>query len=705
MKALSIDIETFSDVDLNKCGIYPYVESPNFDVILLAYKWEGETVQIVDLAQGEEIPEDVAEAIIEGKAILRAWNAAFERTCLAVYFGLPSLSPEPWYCTMVKAAMLGLPMALGNCANVLKLEQRKDLEGKALIKYFCMPCKPCHANGFRTRNLPEHDPERWEKFKSYCGQDVVVEDAIGDKLAFYSIPADEKELWNLDQKINDTGIEIDQQFIHNAIKIDKAHRERLITEAISLTGITNPNSADQLKKWLALEMPMELIAKLRKEDIPVLREAAANYIKEDVIKRVLTIRQELSKTSIKKYAAMLEYLCADGRVRGLLQFYGAGRTGRWAGRGVQVHNLPRNYLKDLDLARQLVARGDGEGLEMLFGNVPDTLSQLIRTAFVSGKGKHFKVSDFSAIEARVLAWLAGERWRLEVFATHGKIYEASAAKMFSVPIESIDKDNPLRQKGKVAELALGYQGGANALITMGALKQGLTEEELPALVHAWRIENQEIVRYWKIVNEAAIKAVEEPGRIVIIAYSITFQVRRGVLFIKLPSGRELAYLKPTIKKTWVVFVQFNEDINRYKKGQKTMLPLKEAETLSNMPCEEDEFLGIVNINSEPFENKSLRYEGMNQTTKQWTTLDTYGGKLVENIVQAVARDCLAVAMTRADGQDFAIVMDVHDEIVCECDEDDPATLEELNALIAAPISWAKGLPLGAEGFVGDYYRK
>lgn len=649
MQTLSIDIETYSSADLLKSGVYKYVEAPDFEILLFAYAFNDDPVQLLDLTNAfdSEKYERVIEALINPAILKTAYNANFERTCIAKYFER-TLPPEQWECTMVKAGMLGLPMSLDAASKVLKLEQKKDSAGKALIRYFSLPCKPTKTNNFRTRNLPKHDPEKWKQFSDYCVQDVVVEMAIRNKLSFFQIPLTEKRLWQLDQNINDHGVLVDQSFVQNAIHQDIEYKDRLTKEAIELTGLNNPNSAAQLKDWLTTETG-ESVTSLTKEAIPVLLKSADC----EIVKRVLNLRQEMSKTSVKKYEAMAKAVCKDSRIRGLLQFYGANRTGRWAGRLVQVQNLPQNHLSDLDLARRLVKDNDLELLEMLFGNVPDTLSQLIRTAFIAPEGHRFIVADFSAIEARVIAWLAGERWRLQVFATHGKIYEASASQMFKVPIESVTKGSDLRQKGKVSELALGYQGGPNALIKMGALKMGIQENELPKLVKMWRNANKAIVSFWDVVNDAAIAAVE--GTPTSIQHGIKFFTDKNVLFIELPSKRRLSYIAPKL------------------------IPNK--------------FGGV-----------SLTYEGMDQTTKQWGKQDTYGGKLVENIVQAIARDCLAESMIRLSDAGYNIVMHVHDETVSEMPYG-KGSLAEVNEIMGRPIPWAKGLPLKADSYETTYYKK
>jgi DNA polymerase len=646
MHTLNIDIETYSSYDLIKGGLYKYVEAPDFEILLFAYSVDNNPVVCIDLANGNQLPEHIKVALTYDKVVKKAWNANFERICIQKHFGI-NLPIEQWECTMVKASMLGLPLSLDAASKALKLNQEKDSAGKALIRYFSLPCKPTKSNGMRTRNNPSDDWVKWQQFIDYCVQDVKVEIGIGQKIEFFNVPNCEMELWYLDQKINDTGVMIDEQFVLNAIKHDIEYKNRLIVEAMEITGLNNPNSVSQLKGWLEAEVegPIE---KLSKEIIPELMKATDS----DIVKRVLNIRQEMAKTSVKKYEAMRMAICEDKRVRGLLQFNGANRTGRWAGRLVQVQNLPRNYLKDIELAKELVKRDDLEMLEMLFGNVPDTLSQLIRTSFIAPDGHKFIVADFSAIEARVIAWLADEAWRIEVFQTHGKIYEASAAQMFRIPIDKVDKE--LRQKGKVAELALGYQGGPNALVKMGALKMGLNESELPEIVSKWREANQKIVNYWYTIENAAIFAVEN-NTSKKTPHGITFRKEKNILFVDLPSGRSLSYIRP-------------------------------------------------NLVDSKFGGYSLVYEGMNQTTKQWGRQDTYGGKLVENIVQAVARDCLADTMLRVDKAGYKIVLHVHDEIVIEA-ANGYGHLDDVLDIMREPIAWAKGLPLDGAGFETTYYKK
>jgi len=647
MRTLGIDIETYSPVDLLKSGVYPYVEHPDFEILLFAYAFDNEPVRVIDLASGEKLPEEVFAALEDPEVLKTAHNAAFERTCIDQHFGL-WLDVGQWECTMIKSAMLGLPLSLAAVAKVLGIKEQKMTAGKALIKYFSVPCKPTKVNGGRTRNLPHHDPDKWALFIEYCAQDVETERGIRNKIGFFQVPEFEKRLYCIDQDINDRGVQLDMQLVHNAIRMDAEVKEKLTSEAVDLTGLDNPNSPVQLKDWLGNEIGQP-VESLTKTAMPELMEAA-----EGDAQRMLEIRKEMAKTSVKKYEAMTKAVCADGRVRGLLQFYGANRTGRWAGRLVQVQNLPQNKLEDLDLAREVVRSGDLELTEILFGNVPDTLSQLIRTAFVAKEGHTFLVADFSAIEARVIAWLADEKWRLDVFAKGGDIYCASASQMFKVPVVKHGENGHLRQKGKIAELALGYQGGKGALETMGALRMGIDESELQPIVDAWREANPAIVQLWKDVGNSAMWGVEK-SRNRAAKGRLTFETANNILYITLPSGRKLCYLRPRIGE------------NR-------------------------------------FGGKSLIYEGMDQTTKQWRKQETYGGKLVENIVQAIARDCLAVAMDRVVKAGFNIVMHIHDELVVEA----PAENDDLDLLcqiMGQPIDWAKGLPLNADGYVTKYYKK
>lgn len=648
MKLLSIDIETYSSVDLIKSGVYAYCESSDFEILLIAYAFDDEEVQIVDLASGEKMPADILKAMTDPTIIKTAYNANFERTCLAKYFHQP-MPPVQWRCSSVHALMLGLPGYLDGVAKCLRLKEQKMKEGKALIRYFSVPCKPTKVNGERTRNLPEHDLEKWSTFKDYCKQDVEVERQIRNKLEAFPITKVEQKLWELDQKINDEGVLIDKTLVFNAIQADKAFQDELFEEAVCLTGLENPNSPAQLKGWL-LKQGLE-VNSLAKKNV----EALMGEVENSKVKRLLELRQAMSKTSVKKYEAMERSICPDQRIRGLLQFYGANRTGRWAGRLVQIHNLPRNSLKDLQIARDLLKTGNYITLELLFESVSDVLSQLIRTAFIPSQDHRFVVADFSAIEARVIAWLAGERWRMDVFQSHGKIYEASAAQMFKVPIETIDKGSPLRQKGKIAELALGYGGSKGALMQMGALDMGLTEDELPDLVSAWREANPNIVKLWWGIEAAAIKAVKEKA-VVKMQYGLTFHYTKGILIITLPSGRSLAYVRPRI--------------------------------------------GV----DERFGKEQLTYEGTEQGSKQWGRIPTYGGKLTENIIQAIARDCLAVSMLRLDEAGYRINFHVHDEVILDVPVG-TGSMEEVENIMGKSIDWAPGLPLGADSFETFYYKK
>ncbi|WP_195509888.1 DNA polymerase [Clostridium tyrobutyricum] len=648
---LAIDVETYSSIDLIKCGVYAYTESEDFEILLFAYAYDDNPVEIIDLACGEKLPQAVIEDLINPNIIKTAFNANFERTCLSKYLNKP-MPPKEWRCSAVHALTLGLPTSLDKVAKCMNLEQQKMSEGKALLRYFSMPCKPTKSNNGRTRNLPEHDREKWEIFKIYCKQDVEVERTIRKKLDRYPAAENEWKLWALDQKINDGGVKIDKSLVYNAIKCDEAYQNEKTKEAAALTNLENPNSPSQLKEWL--ETKGIKVKSLSKEKVKEL----LGEVEDPSVKRVLELRQELSKTSVKKYEAMKRAMCHDERVRGLMKFYGANRTGRWSSKLVQTQNLPRNNMDNLEDARMLLKAGNFEMLEILFDSIPDVLSQLIRTAFIPSNNSRFIVSDFSAIEARVIAWIAGEKWVIDTFKSSGKIYEMTASKMFGVPIEKIVKGNPeyeLRQKGKVATLACGYQGSSGALIAMGAVKMGLKEDELPEIVTAWRKSNSNIVKLWRKIETAAIKSVDEK-KVVKMQYGLEFSCRGGVLFIKLPSGRSLAYVRPRIETD----VRFNKP--------------------------------------------KLTYEGIEQGTKQWGRLNTYGGKLTENIVQAIARDCLAEAMLRLDRAGYKIVFHVHDEVILDV-PNGFGSLNEVNKIMGEPIEWAPGLPLKADGFETSYYKK
>lgn len=643
---LSIDIETYSSNDLVKSGVFKYVDAPDFEILLFAYAFDDEDVKIVDLKNGEELPYEVRNALMSKDYLKTAYNAQFEITCIQKYFGI-KLDLTQWSCTAVMAAELGLPQTLAHVAKVLNLEEQKDTRGKRLIDYFCKPCKPTKINGSRTRNLPEHKPEDWQIFKDYCVRDVEVERAIRQKIAKYPIKDSEQYLWELDQKINSRGVKIDINFVNNALCFNDMSTEEYMNRAIELTGLENPNSVTQLKGWLSEQLGIE-VKTLTKADVSDILETTT----DKNVKEVLKIRQALGKTSTAKYEAMSASVCSDERLRGLLQFYGANRTGRWAGRIVQPQNLPHDHPDDIEGARALVAENDYDWFSTLY-DVPQTLSQLIRTAFVPSEGRRFIVSDFSAIEARVVAYLADEKWRLDVFKNNGDIYCASASQMFHVPVEKHGINGHLRSRGKVAELALGYGGSVGALVSMGALKMGIPEEELQGIVTAWRNSSPNIVKFWYEVDKAAKEAIK--GKPSVIRHNISFYRESGILFIKLPSGRSLAYAKPS--------------------------------------------LGINKFGSE-----SICYMGMNQTTKTWEKLETFGGKLVENIVQAVARDCLAEAMIRLENKGYEINFSVHDEVILDVPKG-TGSVEEVNTIMGQPIIWAPGLDLKADGYECNFYMK
>ena len=643
---LSIDIETYSDLE-------------NCEVLLFAYAWDDEPVQIVDLAAGEVLPDDVLAALTDNEITKCAYNAQFERTVLSHFLHRRSpdvpfqfLDPVGWSCTMVHALTLGLPGSLDMASKALRLadDKAKMSVGKQLITYFCKPCKPTKVNGGRERNLPEHAPEKWAAFKEYCVRDVVAEREIRHRLSGFPVRSEEQRLWELDQRINDRGVSIDARLVSEAIAFDADFKGRVVAQAAALTGLANPASGEQLKRWIEREEGF-FPASITKDNLPELM----TQVQKPKVKEMLKLKQLMSKTSVKKYEAMSRARCADGRVHGLLQFYGANRTGRWAGRLVQVQNLPRNSMTELDDARELLRIGDTDAIEMIYAHPLDVLSQLIRTAFIPRNRYRFMVADFSAIEARVIAWLAKEKWRMDVFAKGGDIYCASASKMFGVPVEKHGINGHLRQKGKIAELALGYQGSIGALKAMGADKMGLSDEELQEIVNSWRKASPHIKQLWYDVDAAALRAVRECN-VVTLHHGIALSRRKGILFIRLPSGRKLAYARPKIE----IEPEFDRD--------------------------------------------GLTYEGAEQTTGKWARLRTYGGKLVENIVQAIARDCLAVAMTRLEAAGYQIVMHIHDEVVIECPAD-ACDLTDVCRIMGEPIGWAKGLVLTADGYITDYYKK
>lgn len=648
---LHIDIETFSSVDIMKSGAYKYTESVDFEILMIAYAYDNGPIEIIDLAQGEKIPDFFKADLFDPLIEKHAHNAVFERLSFkAVGYDIPV---EQWHCSAIKAAYCGLPLSLDQVSKALDLKELgKSSEGKALIKYFACPVKPTNANDNRVRNFPRHAIDKWNAFKEYCKQDVVAERAITEILKNYKIPKKERLAYLLDQKINDKGILIDAIFADSAVKVNEIYSKETAAKLKDLTNLDNPNSAAQLKDWLSKAMNKS-INSLAKDTIPqLLKEAAPGAVKE-----VLELRQKGSKTSVKKYIAMKNCACDDLRAHGLFQFYGANRTGRWAGRLIQLQNLPRNYLKDLDMARALIKEGDYSIIELIFDNIADLLSQLIRTSFIAPKNETLAVADFSAIEARVLAWLAKEDWRIDVFATHGKIYEASAAMMFGIPIEAVTKGSDERQKGKVAELALGYGGAVGAMKNMGGESMGLSESDMKTIVTKWRKANPKIVKFWSDVEACAIQAVLTKTKVFSKFGNLSFEYNDSNLLLNLPSGRSLFYREAKVKP------------NRWG-------------------------------------NRSLFYMGMDQTTKQWTQIDTYGGKLTENIVQAVARDLLLESMLNIDKAGFEIVMHVHDEVVCEIQKNNSSeTLNKLCEVMSQEIEWAKGLPLGADGYTTDFYKK
>ena len=643
MDTLAIDIETYSDVSLPDCGVHRYAASEQFEILLFAYSLNDEPTRIIDLASGEKISDKIMEYLTDDSVIKTAYNAAFERNCINRFFGL-SLKPEGWRCTLVQASMLSLPLSLEGVGEALNLDKKKMSEGKDLIRYFCMPCKPTKANGGRTRNLPSDAPEKWELFKTYCIRDVDVEKQIRNKLAKFPIPDREQKLYCMDQRINDRGIMVDQELIGHAVACDLLYKEMVTKKAYEISGLENPNSVSQLKDWLNEKgIEVDSLAKAAVEDL-------VENTQGDVAE-MMKLRLAMSKTSVKKYEAMERSVCPDGRVHGLLQFYGANRTGRWAGRLVQIHNLPQNHMEDLELARSLVKEGRYDLVELLYDSTPDVLSELIRTAFVARPGCRFIVSDFSAIEARVMGYLAGEGWVIEEFRGAGKIYEQTASKMFHIPIREITKGSPYRARGKVASLACQYGGAEGALISMGALNF-VEEEELKGLVQSWRTANPHIVNYWYEIDGAVKAAVKE--RKMTKVGMVTVYYQSGMLKIALPSGRVLSYVRPRMT------------VNR-------------------------------------FGSESVSYEGIG-TNRKWTRIESYGAKFCENIVQATARDVLAEAMLRLEKKGFDIVCHIHDEVVLEVPEG-TSSVEEVNEIMAVCPDWCEGLPLKAAGFESPFYKK
>ena len=663
-RTLAIDIETYCPVDLMKAGAYRYAEDPDFEILLFGYAYDDEPVTVLDLTGGKMLPADLVDAIMDPHILKTAFNAQFERVCLSWYIrrnnkkytetlqkyprtGWAYLLPESWKCSMIQARYLALPSSLAEVGKALHLTEQKGTEGKALIRYFCNPCKATKVNGGRVRNLPADAPDKWAQFTEYNVQDVTVERELRKRLDAYPVPRSEWELWWLDQRINDRGVASDPVLVEAAMRAGSDHGEIAGDRLKEITGLDNPGSVVQLKGWLAERgVVAESLAKDKMKSL-------LEDMDDDEVSEALGLRGELSKISLKKYDVMQACLCADGHMHGLLSFYGATRTGRWAGRLVQLQNLPRNAMADLDTARELLRSGGYEALDMMYGNVPKVLSELIRTVLVPSAGCRFIVSDFSAIEARVIAWVAGEKWRMDVFATTGKIYEASAAAMFGVPMESIGHDSQLRQKGKVAELACGYGGGVNALKQMGADKMGLGDAELLAIIRQWRASSPRIVQLWRDLESAAMTAIETKGH-TILHHGVYFSYEQGILFMGLPSGRRLAYPGARIEEE----VRFNR-------------------------------MGIT-------------YMGKDMGA--WTRLRTYGGKMTENLIQALARDCLAVAMVRVEAAGYPIVMHIHDEMILDM-EKGIGSLESVNEIMAQPIKWAPGLKLTAAGFEAGYYKK
>ena len=647
-RVLSIDLETFSDVDLPNCGVYRYVEG-DFHILLFAYAFDDEETKCVDMACGEQLPAEVVDALQDDSIIKSAWNAQFERTCLSKYLGT-QLSPDSWQCTMVWAASLSLPLKLATAAQALKTAQQKDAVGERLIRYFSIPCKPTKSNGGRTRNLPEHAPDDWKLFKSYCIQDVETERDIRRRLEKFLLMPQEWDYYHMDQRINDRGVMIDKVLVQQAIICDMALSEAMTKRAYELTGLENPNSVSQLKAWLD-ERGIE-IESLGKKDVSALIADLDKHSIDTEALDMMKLRLQMAKSSVKKYQAAERYICTDGRAHGLFQFSGANRTQRWAGRGIQLQNLPQNHIATLDEARDLVKMGCFDMIEALYGNTPDILSQLIRTMLIPKPDCEFIVADFSAIEARVLAWLAGEQWRLDAFERGEDIYCASASQMFGVPVVKHGINGELRQKGKVAELACGYGGGAGALISMGALDMGLKEDELPDIISSWREANPEIVKFWYAVEKAAVDTIKDHtdhsiGR-------IGFQFSANTLWIVLPSGRRLAYIKPKLQP------------NR-------------------------------------FGRMAVTYEGLGSKNK-WIRMETYSGKLTENITQATARDLLAEAMWRMERAGLDIVGHVHDEVILEVPKGS-ITVDEVCSIMNRNPTWADGLPLSSAGYTGVWYYK
>lgn len=655
-KYLFIDVETFSSVDIKDSGAYKYIESPDFEILIIGYALDDGPVNIVDLAQGEEMPEEFEEALLDPECMKVAHNAVFERLSFKqIGYNIPA---EQWYCTSVKAAYCGLPLSLDGVSKALNLTDKKLDTGKALIKYFSCPCKATRVNGMRTRNYPEHAPEKWEMYKEYNKYDVLAEREIFKRLEAYIIPDIERKMYVLDQNINDRGILVDMELAESAIAVDNTYTSILTQHAQQLTGLENPNSPVQIRQWIEKTTGCDVMS-LSKETMPDLLEEFADY--PDVIE-LLNIRKKLSKTSIKKYYAMLNCAMKDHRVRGTFQFYGANRTGRWAGRLLQLQNLSKNHISHIEVPREMIRARDWESVEMMYDDVADILSQLVRTALIASPGKVFSVADFSAIEARVISWLANEKWRLDVFHGDGKIYEATGEKMFGVPKSEIKKGSVLRDKSKISELALGYEGGLGALKRMGGNKMGLSNTEMMSLVHKWRMANPSIVDMWKEIDEASKEAVRYQRPVSCTCRNIIFDCNGEFMTIQLPSGRKLFYYGPKFK---------DKKIGR-----------------STMPT------------------RVLCYQGVVQETKQWGEIDTYGGKLTENIVQAISRDLLGNSMLNLEANDYHPVCHIHDEVLCEVPEENAqAYYEEMASIMGTPPEWASDLPLRADGYTTPFYLK
>lgn len=655
-KNLFIDVETYSSVDIKESGAYKYIESPDFEILIIGYALDDGPVKIVDLAQGEEMPEEFEEALLDPDCVKVAHNAVFERLSFKrIGYNVPA---EQWYCTSVKAAYCGLPLSLDGVSKALNLTDKKLDTGKALIKYFSCPCKATRVNGMRTRNYPEHAPEKWEMYKEYNKYDVLAEREIFKRLEAYIIPNIERKMYVLDQNINDRGILVDMELAESAIAVDNTYTSILTQHAQQLTGLENPNSPVQIRQWIEKTTGC-VVMSLSKETMPDLMKEFADY--PDVIE-LLNIRKKLSKTSIKKYYAMLNCAMKDHRVRGTFQFYGANRTGRWAGRLLQLQNLSKNHISHIEVPREMIRARDWESVEMMYDDVADILSQLVRTALIASPGKVFSVADFSAIEARVISWLANEKWRMNVFRGDGKIYEATGAKMFNVPISAITKGSVLRDKSKISELALGYEGSLGALKRMGGERMGLSDTEMMSLVRKWRSANPAIVDMWKEIDEASKEAVRYQRPVSCTCRNIIFDCNGEFMTIQLPSGRKLFYYGPKFKD---------------KKIGRSMMP-----------------------------TRVLCYQGVVQETKQWGEIDTYGGKLTENIVQAISRDLLGNSMLNLEANDYHPVCHIHDEVLCEVPEENAqAYYEEMASIMGTPPEWASDLPLRADGYTTPFYLK